>query len=380
MTLPAAIRADQFDQLLLSARPMIDLRAPVEFCRGAFPASLSLPLMTDSERELVGTCYKQQGQEAAMALGQQLVQGAIKEARVEAWAQQIQQHPATVIYCFRGGLRSRIAQQWLAQTGHPIAFVEGGYKALRQHCLGRTEALVEALPALVLSGRTGTGKTTVLAAFPRYIDLEGLAHHRGSSFGKQFDPQPSQIDFESRLTVSLLTMARAGNQPVAFEDESRLIGRCMLPECLQAKLKQSPILVLEDDLEARVERILGEYVIAATTERVARLSDRQQAFDHLAQGLHNSLNKIRKRLGGEAHKLAQKLLKAALDKQSRTDNYDAHKDWIRFLLNRYYDPMYDYQLSLKSDRVVIRGSSVQLQAWLKDYTKEASGSPTNKKG
>jgi tRNA 2-selenouridine synthase len=346
---------------------MIDLRAPVEFARGAFPASVSLPLMTDNERELVGTCYKQQGQQAAIELGHQLVQGTTKHLRVEAWIKQLQERPDTVIYCFRGGLRSRISQQWLAAAGYPVALVEGGYKALRQYCLNRTETLVRDLPALVLSGRTGTGKTTVLAGFPRYVDLEHLAHHRGSSFGKQFDPQPSQIDFESALTQRLLGLAQAGNQAVAFEDESRLIGRCMLPECLQAKLKQSPILVLEDDLEARVERILAEYVVAAMAERIARLPDYQQAFEHLAQGLQDSLYKIRKRLGGEAYKQAQNLLTEALDKQSRTDNYDAHKDWIRFLLNRYYDPMYDYQLALKSDRVVIRGTSAQLQAWLTDY-------------
>ena len=362
--MPAPITAEQFDELLLSQRPMIDLRAPIEFDKGAFPGSVSLPLMTDSEREKIGTCYKEQGQDAAIKLGHELVHGDIKQQRVDAWAAQMDLRPDTIMYCFRGGLRSRISQQWLVQAGYPIAFVEGGYKALRQHCLTRTEELVEQLPALVLSGRTGTGKTRVLVDFPRYVDLEGLAHHRGSSFGKQFDPQPSQINFESALTLRLLQLTQAGNQPVAFEDESRLIGRCMLPECLQAKLKVSPILVLEDDLEVRVDRILEEYVVEATAVREERLADKQTAFEHLSDGLQDSLFRIRKRLGAESHGQAQKLLADALQQQSLTDNFSAHRDWIRFLLNRYYDPMYDYQLSLKQERVVIRGAANELRSWL----------------
>lgn len=362
--MPTALTPDQFDELLLSERPMIDLRAPVEFAKGAFTGSVGLPLMTDGERELIGTCYKEQGQDAAIKLGHELVNGDVKAQRVDAWVAQMQAKPDTIMYCFRGGLRSRISQQWLAEAGYPIAFVEGGYKAIRQHCLTRIEELIAQLPALVLSGRTGTGKTRVLVDFPRYVDLEGLAHHRGSSFGKQFDPQPSQINFESALTLRLLQLAQAGNQPVAFEDESRLIGRCMLPECLQAKLKASPILVLEDELEARVDRILEEYVVEATAVREQRLEDKQAAFEHLSEGLQDSLYRIRKRLGAEAHDQAQRLLANALQLQSLTDNFSAHRDWIRFLLNRYYDPMYDYQLSLKQERVVIRGTANELRSWL----------------
>ncbi len=255
----------------------------------------------------------------------------------------------------------------MADAGYPIAFVEGGYKAIRQHCIKRTEELVKRLPALVLSGRTGTGKTRVLTDFPRYIDLEGLANHRGSSFGKQLDPQPTQINFESALTATLIRLSRLSHKAIAFEDESRLIGRCMIPECLQAKLKQSPILVLEDDMECRIERILQEYVIEATELRKQRFADNQLAFEDLSTSLTKSLHKIRKRLGGQAHHDAQALLVNALQQQSLTDNFEAHKDWIAFLLQRYYDPMYDYQLSLKSERVVIRGKATELKQWLQHH-------------
>ena len=367
MKLPPPITAAEFDDLLVDKRPMIDLRAPIEFRKGAFPSSISLPLMTDRERELVGTCYKQQGQDEAIKLGHELVRGKTKQQRVQAWADQVAADADTILYCFRGGLRSRISQQWLAQAGYPIAFVEGGYKAIRQHCIQRTEQLVAELPALVLSGRTGTGKTRVLGDFPRYIDLEGLAHHRGSSFGKQLDPQPTQINFESALAAELIRLSRISNKAIAFEDESRLIGRCMMPECLQVKLKHSPILVLEDEMDARVERILEEYVVEATELRQQRFDDKQQAFDDLSASLTKSLYKIRKRLGGEAHQQAQGLLANALQQQSLTDNFEAHKDWILFLLQRYYDPMYDYQLSLISERVVIRGNATELKQWLQHH-------------
>ena len=71
-------------RIFLEDVPLIDLRAPVEFKEGAFPTAVSLPLMTDEERARVGTCYKQEGQAAAIALGHQLVGGAVRAARMRA--------------------------------------------------------------------------------------------------------------------------------------------------------------------------------------------------------------------------------------------------------------------------------------------------------
>ena len=41
--------------------------------------------MIDSERQAVGTCYKQHGQQAALALGHRLVNGKLREQRTAAW-------------------------------------------------------------------------------------------------------------------------------------------------------------------------------------------------------------------------------------------------------------------------------------------------------
>jgi tRNA 2-selenouridine synthase len=363
--LPEPIKADEFDHLLLDQRPMFDVRAPIEFDKGAFPNVVNLPLMTDDERQQIGTCYKQLGQEAAIALGHRLVNGSTKAARVQKWHDFASEHPDAVLYCFRGGLRSKVSQQWLAQAGIAIPFVEGGYKALRTHLLNRLDQLVEEVPAFVLSGRTGTGKTEILPQFDRPIDLEGIAKHRGSSFGKHIEEQPSQITFENNLAIALMKLKRASNAPVIYEDESRLVGCRLLPITLQEKLKSSPIMVLSDDFDQRVDRIFGEYVVKAVACWELELNDPNEAFLAFGDSLLQSINRIRKRLGSEGHIHLVKLLEKALNQQSKQHDLTHHKDWIRYLLSHYYDPMYDYQLSLKQERVVIRGTSSELVAWYK---------------
>ena len=365
MCMPEPIQAAQFDDLLLGQRPMFDVRAPIEFNKGAFPNVINLPLMSDDERHQIGSCYKEQGQEAAIALGHQLVSGATKNQRVEQWYAFASQHPNAVLYCFRGGLRSKVTQQWLAEAGIAIPFVEGGYKALRTHLIERLDKLVEDVPAFVLSGRTGTGKTEILPQFDRPIDLEGIAKHRGSSFGKYIEEQPSQINFENSLAIALMQLKKASNNPVIYEDESRLVGCRLLPLSLQAKLRSSPIMVLSDFFDARVDRIFGEYVVKAIAAWQQELADPNDAFLAFGDSLLQSINRIRKRLGSEAHTHLVKLLEKALNQQSKRNNLTHHKDWISYLLIHYYDPMYDYQLSLKQDRVVMQGTSSEIVSWYK---------------
>ena len=65
--------------------PLIDLRSPIEFAKGAFPQSINLPILTDDERAKIGKSYKHQGSAAAVKLGHQLVSGDLKESRLLAW-------------------------------------------------------------------------------------------------------------------------------------------------------------------------------------------------------------------------------------------------------------------------------------------------------
>ncbi|MBP6534025.1 MAG: tRNA 2-selenouridine(34) synthase MnmH, partial [Arenimonas sp.] len=220
-----------FRQLFLNDTPLLDTRAPTEFAQGAFPNAVNLPLMSDDQRAQVGLCYKRRGQAAAIALGHELVQGAAKAARVQEWADFARRHPEGYLYCFRGGLRSQISQQWLAEAGCDYPRIIGGYKAMRQFLLQALETSLAQGPVIVLSGQTGCAKTQLLQQLINAVDLEGLANHRGSAFGKRVPGQPSQIDFENALSIAFLKRRHAAiARPVVVEDESHLIGRIVLPD------------------------------------------------------------------------------------------------------------------------------------------------------
>ena len=254
-----------FEQLFLDDRPLIDTRAPIEFQRGSFPSAVNIPLMTDDEREQVGICYKEQGEQAAVSLGHELVSGKIKDARIAAWIQHLKRYENAALFCFRGGLRSQTVQGWLAASGYQVPLVEGGYKALRSYLITSLEACVSELDLMVIGGRTGVAKTALLnQAYDKcqlpVVDLEGLAHHRGSAFGKRAEPQPTQINFENRIAVELIKLRRRGHQHVMMEDESRLIGRCALPLTLQEKLRRAPLVMLEASLEDRVRHSWENYI------------------------------------------------------------------------------------------------------------------------
>lgn len=145
-------------QILASDTPLIDVRAPIEFRQSAMPAAVNLPLMNDDERAAVGTCYKRQGPEAALALGHQLVSGEIRASRLAAWKEACARYPEGYLCCARGGQRSHIVQQWLNDAGVDYPLITGGYKALRQAAIQLTEELVQR-PIVLIGGCTGNGKT-----------------------------------------------------------------------------------------------------------------------------------------------------------------------------------------------------------------------------
>ena len=355
-------RIDHYRQLFLDNIPLLDVRAPIEFAGGAFPASCNLPLLNDDERHRIGICYKQQGQQAAIALGHELVSGARRDARITGWQQWLTQHPDGVLYCFRGGLRSQTVQQWLSAAGSEIALVSGGYKAMRRFLLSELDRLGSALPMLVLCGRTGCGKTRLIEQHPLALDLEGAAHHRGSAFGQRPGGQPVQINFENRLAVALLKLAEQQPGVVLIEDEGRLVGRCHVPVVLQQRIASSPRIVIEETLESRVAVTLEDYVIAPLAEYRQHFGD-TIAFDKLSDALLTGLDKIRKRLGHTRHQELRTLLLHALSAQQRGDP-TRHQHWLRPLLRDYYDPMYDYMLDKRQGQILFRGSRDQVADWL----------------
>jgi tRNA 2-selenouridine synthase len=316
----------------------IDVRAPVEFAAGAMPGAVNLPLLNDDERRQVGTTYKEEGPDAAVALGHRLVSGTTKEGRIQAWLEEIRSHPNAVIYCFRGGLRSQTTQAWLRERGVHRPIVAGGYKALRKFLAEVIEKEAPSTKFRVVSGPTGSGKTIYIRSSGKpHLDLEAIARHRGSAFGSTEEAQPSQVDFENRLAIELLGLR--GSEEVLVENESRLIGRCYLPEPLMRAMQQSPILHLEVPLEERVENIMKEYVVGTG----GTISPPFESF-------RASVNAISRKLGGQR---AQEILGDINQAQSqfeRDGGLDENKTWIRKILVWYYDPLYQFSLDRKSKK------------------------------
>ncbi|MEX2365320.1 MAG: tRNA 2-selenouridine(34) synthase MnmH, partial [Pseudohongiellaceae bacterium] len=261
-TLKQNMQCRDYLEIFLNDVALMDVRAPVEFARGAFPMAKNRPLLDDDQRQQIGLRYRQSGQEAAIALGEDLATEQIRSRRLADWRQFLELHPDACIYCFRGGLRSHIAQSWLAQSGLDCPLVAGGYKAMRTFLLASMNRLLQETPLLLLSGPTGSGKTRLLQRLPRNIDLEGLARHRGSAFGRTLAPQPAQISWENAFAIALLKQAHAPDSrgPLLLEDEGRLIGRIALPQTLQQTMKQADLLVLEESLEDRVRLIIADYI------------------------------------------------------------------------------------------------------------------------
>ncbi|MEK9928313.1 MAG: tRNA 2-selenouridine(34) synthase MnmH [Halieaceae bacterium] len=360
---------NDFSYIFLNDIPLIDTRAPVEFNRGSFPNATNLPLMTDSERSAVGTCYKEQGSDAAVALGHQLVSGAIQEQRVNAWIEFVEEHPEGALFCFRGGMRSEISQSWLSDRDIEYPRIEGGYKAMRRWLMAQLDRVCAQRDFIVISGKTGSAKTRLInegndgMPLAGSVDLEGLANHRGSAFGRRASAQPTQINFEHALAVALLKIERDYSGPIIIEDESRLIGRCALPAALKDRLERSPLLVIDTELEARVNHSFENYILANFNELRDALQDVDAVFSAFSTSLREALARIRKRLGGLKHTELSHLLEDALRTQAAGDD-SLHKRWIRELLIVYYDPMYEYQLSRRVDRIRFKGTAAQVKKYL----------------
>ena len=356
---------DNYLRLFLEDIPLIDTRAPVEYARGAFEHAVNLPLMTDAERHQVGIRYKEAGQEAAIALGRELVDPALQSERTRRWVDFASRNPEGYLYCFRGGLRSRITQDWMAEAGVHYPYVRGGYKAMRRFLLGTVEKLGGGMPLILVSGRTGTGKTRLLGRIHRSLDLEGLANHRGSSFGPMADTQPTPINFENRVAVRLLKLARGDEgSPVFVEGEGRLVGCLSVPEPLWLNMRRSPALVLEAEMEHRVDIAISDYVVDLL-DRIRQQDPDENGFARFAERHRQSLHRIRRRLGLASHDEALRLLESALAAHRDHDDVEGYRPFIRLLLERYYDPMYDYQLSRRQGEVLARGDAEALTDWLK---------------
>jgi tRNA 2-selenouridine synthase len=345
--------------IILNDTPLMDVRAPVEHHKGSINNAINLPLMSDKERELVGTCYKDQGQDSAIALGRELVTPQLQEARTQAWLDFSKNYPNGALYCFRGGLRSKISQQWMAENGVAFPFIEGGYKAIRRFLIDELETSLECVPMMLISGKTGCGKTRLLHQLPHMIDLEHLANHKGSSFGAAIDQQPSPINFENSISSALLKHRHQHKNTVFLEDEGRLIGSLSLPLSLKTKMNTLSHIELDTPIEQRIDFAIEDYILTLLND-YKQHNNPDAALDLLAQRHILSLSKIRKRLGPERYTVACNLLNNAISSHRNQNDITGYRQFIYLILTQYYDPMYEYQLTKKARKSVFSGTSQQI--------------------
>jgi tRNA 2-selenouridine synthase len=298
--------------------PLLDVRAPIEFAQGHVPGALSLPLFTDEERARIGTAYKQVSQERAVHLGLEFfgpkMSQLVKQAKKLAPGKEVRLH------CWRGGMRSGAVLWLLELAGFKVHLLDHGYKDYRRAVLA---SFAQPRPWRVLGGLTGSGKTDVLHHLAAehgqpVLDLEGLAHHKGSAFGAIGQPpQPTQEQFENNLAAALTRLPP--DAPIWVEDESRQIGRLTVPAALFEQLRAAPRYVLEVPRAARVAKLAAEYGAESPAELAA------------------AIERLQKRLGGLATKQALAAIEAG--------------DFERMveLVLDYYDKTYAYGLAPRPD-------------------------------
>lgn len=241
---------------------IIDARSPAEFAEDHLPGALNWPVLDDEQRRIVGTLYKQDSALQARKVGAVLVARNIA-AHIERHVPERPRDWQPLVYCWRGGQRSGSLAWFLGQIGFRSTQLSGGYKAWRAIVREELTTLPQRLRYQVLCGRTGSGKTRLLAMLAaqgaQVLDLEGLACHRGSVLGAlPGQPQPTQKRFDSLLWEALRGFDV--RRPVFVESESRKVGALRVPEALIQHMRETgQCWRVQMDDDARLQLLLQDY-------------------------------------------------------------------------------------------------------------------------
>ncbi|WP_340111773.1 tRNA 2-selenouridine(34) synthase MnmH [Maribellus mangrovi] len=300
---------------------LIDVRSPAEYELAHIPGAVNIPIFDNAERREVGIKYKVGGRDNAVLLGLDFV--GPKMSDFVRQARQLARNKQVMVHCWRGGMRSA-SMAWLFETaGLEVFVLKGGYKAYRQYIRKQFSRPAE---ILVLGGYTGSGKTEILqtlkASGEQFLDIEGIAHHRGSAFGTLGqEAQPSNEQFENNLADAWRKFDH--NKKIWVEDESRQLGKCGIPDPLFQQMRQAPLIKINIPKPIREQRLVKEY----------------GTFDKAL--LKEQIEKIKKRLGG----------KNTSEALSAIDEGDILR--AASLSLAYYDKAYDFGMSKRDQKKVI---------------------------
>jgi len=296
----------------------LDMRSPSEYADGHLPGSINIPVFTNEERAEVGVLYRHQGAEIAKIKGLEIA--SVKLPNMIQQINQLANQQSVIVYCWRGGMRSRSIATILDLMGVPVYQLTGGYKAYRSYVLARLHNHRINPRIVLLHGLTGVGKTTILQmlaqrAIPT-IDLEDLANHRGSVFG-HIGKGPSVT--AKNFDAVLLTLLEKYQQEsyIIVEAESKRIGNVYLPDCLYKAMQAGLHVLVTASKETRINRLLEEYL---------------QEGGIPSTVIIQSLETLQTRLGKAKVKILQDLVMQG----------EYHR-FVEILLVDYYDPLYKYE-------------------------------------
>ncbi|MFH1210956.1 MAG: tRNA 2-selenouridine(34) synthase MnmH [archaeon] len=319
------MRTIQIKEALKDEHFFIDVRTPAEFEESTIPWAINIPLFSNEERAIVGKLYTQVGQKEAMEKGYEFVNEKLPQL-----LESVRKHKEKklIVFCWRGGMRSKSLGMLLESIGFDVMQLEGGHKAYRNYVIEELENYKAKGKFIVLYGMTGCGKTKMLKQFKNSLDLEGLAQHRSSLFGDIGLKPRSQKMFEALLVKRLNELKDYDH--IITEGESRKIGRVVIPESIFKEMHRGINVKVEASMEQRICNLIECYSNKEDEKIIEKI-----------KMLSKSLGKKR----------TEEMLKLFEEKK--------FEEVARILLEEYYDPLYSHTINKQEYAMTITPEEIE---------------------